>query len=55
MEFVSVFSVFFQKMFFLYFSKIVEIVWTFEVDTFMNHKVFAVFNMNKRVVSMRAF
>ena len=44
MEFVSAFSVFILKMFFVYFSKIVEVVWAFEVDTFMNHKVFSVFD-----------
>lgn len=54
MEFLSVFSVFFIKMLFIYFFEIIEIVRAFRVHAFMDDEMLSDFDGNKTVTAMRA-
>ena len=54
MELIFVFSIVFHKVFLLHFFKIVEIIRTFGIYTFMNAEKFTVFLSNKGVTTVRA-
>ena len=47
MEFIFVLSVVFLKVIFIYLFKIVEVVWTFRINAFMDNEVLTVFFRNK--------
>lgn len=54
MELIFVLAIVFHKVFLLYFFKIVEIIRTFGIYTFMNAEKFTVFLSNKGVTTVRA-
>ena len=55
MEFIFVFSVAAFEIFLINLFEIVKVVRTFGIDAFVDHKVFAVFLVNQRVIAVRAF
>ena len=55
MEFIFVFSVAAFEIFLINLFEIVKVVRTFGIDAFVDHKVFAVFYVNQRMVTVRAF
>ena len=52
-EFVFILSVIFLQVFFIDFFEIMEIERAFRINTFVDHKVFAVFLMNEGMTTMR--
>ena len=54
-EFIFVFSVAAFEIFLINLFEIVKVVRTFGIDAFVDHKVFAVFLVNQRVIAVRAF
>lgn len=54
MELIFVLAIVFHKVFLLHFFKIVEIIRTFGIYTFMNAEKFTVFLSNKGVTTVRA-
>ena len=54
-EFIFVFSVAAFEIFLINLFEIVKVVRTFGIDAFVDHKVFAVFLVNHRVIAVRAF
>ena len=54
MELIFVFAIVFVEIFLLHFSKIMEIVRTFGIDTFMDTEEFTVFLGSQSVTAMRA-
>ena len=55
MELIFVFSVAAFEIFLINLFEVVKIVRTFGIDAFVDHKVFAVFYVNQRMVTVRAF
>lgn len=54
-EFIFVFSVATFEIFLIHLLEIVKVVRTFGIHAFVDHKVFAVFLVNQRVIAVRAF
>ena len=50
---ILIFSVVFFKVLLIYFLKVVQVIRTFAVDTFVHNEVFAVFLGNQGVAAMR--
>lgn len=55
MKFVFMFVNRIEKILFVHFFKIMKIVRTFRIDTFVDSKMFAVLNVNKGMITVRTF
>lgn len=55
MELIFVFAIVFVQVFFSNLFKVVQVIRTFRIYTFMDNEVFSVFLMNKGVVAVRTF